>query len=87
MDPIHPIVPVTPHILPILPSPRVGHIDRETQRDDAGRRYPERQPRHGDGSGPDEDGAGGSGPASGEPRGELPPGDEDDGFGHVDLTA
>jgi hypothetical protein len=82
MDPIHPIVPVTPHILPILPSPRVGHIDRDAQRDDAEGRYPERRRRHGDGGGADEDG-----PASGEPRRELPAGEEDDGFGHVDLTA
>jgi hypothetical protein len=84
MDPIHPIVPVTPHILPILPSPRVGHIDRDTQRDATDGRSPERRRRRGNGGAADEDGAS---TASGQPRPELPAGDEDDGLGHVDLTA
>ncbi len=113
MDPIHPIVPVTPNILPILRAPRVGHVDRDAQRDRADGRRPERRRRDGgdgDGGAGDEghDGSGsGSGPGPGPgpgsdtvnetagergllgrtSRGELLPGEEDDGLGHVDLTA
>jgi hypothetical protein len=72
MDPIQPIVPVTPHILPILPTTKVGHVDREAPRDPAEQQR--RKRRRANGGAPD-------------PAGELPSGDEDDGLGHVDLTA
>jgi hypothetical protein len=82
MDPIHPIVPVTPHILPILPTPMVGHVDRDAQRDQAeGRRSRDRRRR---------DGGAESGATDREALPELPPPDvnmDDDGRGHVDLTA
>jgi hypothetical protein len=72
MDPIHPIVPVTPRILPILPATKGGHIERDAARDPAEQRSRKRRP------------ASGGAPDS---AGELPPGAEDDGLGHVDLTA
>ena len=73
MDPIHPIVPVTPHILPILPTTKAGQVDRDAARDPAEQRRRKRAPANG-----------------GTPEataGELPPAAEDDGLGHVDLTA
>ena len=72
MDPIHPIVPVTPNILPILPTTKVGQVDRDAARDPAEQQRRKRRPA-----------------SEGAPdsAGELPPAAEDDGLGHVDLTA
>ena len=36
MDPIHPIIPQSPNIPPVAPSPMAGKIDRERQRDEGG---------------------------------------------------
>jgi hypothetical protein len=77
MDPIHPIVPVVPDILPILPTTKAGRIEREAGRQAPDQRSRKRPPR----------GAGAGGESGAVPYGELPPGDEDDGLGHVDLTA
>lgn len=33
MDPLHPIIPVSPNIPPVLPSAATGRIDRDTPRD------------------------------------------------------
>ena len=74
MDPIHPIIPVTPHLLPVLPSPKIGIVEREAPHDPPDRRGRKRPPR----------------PASADafngPGAAVPAG-EDDGLGHVDLTA
>jgi hypothetical protein len=72
MDPIHPIVPVVPDILPILPTTKSGRLDRESAREAPDRRRQDRR----------------RAPAEDAPTDypELPPG-EDDGLGHVDLTA
>ena len=42
MDPIHPIIPQSPNIPPVAPSPMAGKIDRERQRDEGagGKRRP-----------------------------------------------
>jgi hypothetical protein len=84
MDPLHPIVPVTPHLLPVLPTPVVGQVDRDAQRDPAnGRRRQRRErPRPIEG-GPETHGE----PAPIEPAGALPPAGEDEGLSHVDVTA
>jgi hypothetical protein len=74
MDPIHPIIPVTPHLLPVLPSPKIGIVEREAPHDQPDRRGRKRPPRP-----PSADVDGGSDPV--EEHGE------DDGLGHVDLTA
>jgi hypothetical protein len=34
MDPIHPIIPQSPNIPPVAPSPMAGKIDRERRRDE-----------------------------------------------------
>jgi hypothetical protein len=73
MDPIHPIVPVTPHILPILPTTKAGHVDRDGARDPAEQQRRKRRPANGGDPDPT--------------AGELPSAQEDDGLGHVDLTA
>ncbi len=82
MDPIHPIVPVSPNILPILPTTRIGQVDRDAARDPAEQqRRRKRPPANG----------GATDPGAGATAGELPAGEllagEDDGLGHVDLTA
>ena len=77
MDPIHPIVPVVPDILPLLPAPKVGQVSRDTGRDperDARRRDRRRPPA---GEAPHVE-------ALGE---ELLAGEDDDGLGHVDISA
>jgi hypothetical protein len=84
MDPIHPIVPVVPDILPILPTTKAGRIERETRRQAPEQRSRKRPPRGAGAGGEATRDVGESGAA---PYGELPPGDEDDGLGHVDLTA
>jgi hypothetical protein len=72
MDPIHPIIPVSPNIPPITPTPLIGRIDREGRRpgpDEDRRRR--RRPRQADPTFP----------ASNHPDGE------DDSGLHVDVTA
>ena len=71
MDPIHPIVPVTPDILPILPAPKSGRIDRESARERAEQQRRRRRPPSG----------------AADAANELPSAAEDDRLGHVDLTA
>ena len=36
MDPLHPIVPISPNIPPITPAPMVGRVDRDSSRAGAG---------------------------------------------------
>jgi hypothetical protein len=74
MDPIHPIIPVTPHLLPVLPSPKIGIVEREAPHDPPdrrGRKRPASPASAGADDGPD----------------AVVQDDEDDGLGHVDLTA
>jgi hypothetical protein len=82
MDPIHPIVPVTPNILPILPTPMVGQVDRDGAQD-----RPDNRRRQHRGT-PSRETSADRGEGLVEPDGEPPSvGEDDDGLGHVDLTA
>ena len=45
MDPLHPIIPVSPNIPPVLPSSPTGKIDRDTPREkqESGKRREEHE--------------------------------------------
>jgi hypothetical protein len=44
MDPLHPIIPVSPNIPPVLPSSATGKIDRDTPREKQEGRRKREQP-------------------------------------------
>jgi hypothetical protein len=46
MDPIHPLIPITPAIPTVTPAPLIGRIDRDNPQHDAGEGRPRpRRPR------------------------------------------
>jgi hypothetical protein len=77
MDPLHPIIPIPPHIPPVTPAPMAGRVDRDASHTGAD---PERRRRRRSAN-PD---------SSSYDEGEYAvgdPGDEDDPGLHINVTA
>jgi hypothetical protein len=79
MDPIHPIVPLSPSLPPVAPAPSAGRVDRDGARGDAyGDKRRRRRPDAGPAARADVDGI----------EYVLEDGDDDDQSGlHISVTA